>query len=286
MKILITGAKGQLGKEWMDIVAGMGHHEVIGVGSNELDISNRSHVTKTLNRIDPHLLINCAAYTDVDQAEDDVEQAFLVNEKGVENLAGWCSGHRRKMVHFSTDYVFPGRLGDRKRYPEGYPEEAPTDPVNTYGASKLAGEEKLRKLNTNHLLIRTSWLCGRYGNNFVSTMLRLGKEKDRLRVVNDQFGSPSFAKNVVYNTWNLIEKEQTGVFHVTSGGLITWHRFAEAVFELSGLDVQVDSISTEEYPTKARRPSFSKLNTKKLESIPGCRIIDWKEGLKEERIKG
>lgn len=280
MKILITGAEGQLGKEWLNELSGKDKN-VTGFGSRDFDITVSAEVESKMERIRPDLVINCAAYTNVDGAEDHSEKAFQVNEAGVGNLAGWCASHGTKLVHYSTDYVFPGRLEDREKYPDGYPEHAPFEPVNTYGASKLAGEEKLRDSGASFLLIRTSWLCGRYGDNFVSTMLRLGKERERLKVVNDQFGSPSFTKNIVFNTWNLIEKEQTGVFHVTSGGLITWHRFAEAVFEISGLEVQVDSISTVEYPTKARRPAFSKLSTEKLESVAGSRVIEWKQELRE-----
>ncbi|MEX0994153.1 MAG: dTDP-4-dehydrorhamnose reductase [Balneolaceae bacterium] len=280
MKILITGAEGQLGREWMHEVSG-GKNEAVGFGSGEMDITDRDLVRKTLDRIKPDFLINCAAYTDVDGAEEHSEAAFQVNEQGVANLAEECAERKCRMVHFSTDYVFPGRSEDRGRYPDGYPEDAPVEPANTYGASKLAGEKKLADSGVSFLLIRTSWLCGRYGKNFVSTMLRLGREREKLSVVNDQFGSPSFAKHVVRNTLNLIEREMTGVFHSTSGGLISWYRFAEVIFKISGLDVQVHPISTGEYPTKARRPAFSKLSTKKLDPIPGSHIVDWEQGLRE-----
>ncbi|MDZ7683224.1 MAG: NAD(P)-dependent oxidoreductase [Fodinibius sp.] len=167
----------------------------------------------------------------------------------------------------------PGRKADREAYPDGYPEDAPADPINTYGRTKWEGEQAIRSATDDYLILRLSWVCGQFGGNFVKTMLKLGRERDDLQVVNDQWGSPTFAENVVQNTLALLQADRKGTFNITSGGLITWYDLARAIFELSDIDVAVEAVDSDAFPTKADRPFFSKLGTeKKLRSLKGLRF--------------
>lgn len=278
MKFLVTGAGGQLGKEWAD------HLQLKGLNfsaynSSDLDISDNTQLRTILEKENPEIVINCAAYTKVDDAEDNEELAFTINSESVKELALLCKEMNIRLVHFSTDYVFPGTSEDRKKFPSGYKEEHSVKPLNIYGQSKLDGENAIKSSGCDYLIIRVSWLCGRHGNNFVKTMLRLGKERDTLSVVNDQFGSPGFADNIVQNTLTLLKENRTGVFHLTSSGLINWYDLATEIFSQAGLEVKVVPVPSSEFPTKAKRPSFSKLNTDKIATIDGIKIEGWKEGL-------
>lgn len=276
LKIAITGSSGQLGREWCRFLEEKrGESEVLPLSSGQLDITDAEGVVRTLDRLNPDIVINCAAYTDVDGAEDDHGSAFAVNEGGVRNLSRWCAVHSRRIVHYSTDYIFPGVSEDRELYPDGYPEDAGTNPINTYGASKLAGESALKESGAPFLILRTSWLCGIYGNNFIRTMLRLAGEREEISVVDDQFGSPSFTENVVFNTWALIEQGKQGVFHITSSGLASWYEFASEIFAKTGRNVKLNPVPSARFPVKAKRPAYSKLSTKKLAEIPGCKVEDW-----------
>ncbi|MEX2601950.1 MAG: dTDP-4-dehydrorhamnose reductase [Balneolaceae bacterium] len=280
LKIAITGSTGQLGREWCRFLEkNQNEALLLPLTRRELDITDSESVGRTMDSCNPDIVINCAAYTDVDGAEDDPGSAYAVNEEGVRNLAEWCASHKRLLVHYSTDYIFPGVPEARSLYPDGYPEDARTGPVNRYGASKLAGESALKESGAPFLILRTSWLCGVYGNNFIRTMLKLSQEREELRIVNDQFGSPSFAENVVYNSWNLMEQEEEGVFHITGSGLTTWYGFASELFAQTGSSVRLQSIPSDQFPQKAARPAFSKLSTNKLAAIPGCRLEDWRVGL-------
>jgi dTDP-4-dehydrorhamnose reductase len=222
------------------------------------------------------LFRSCAAYTKVDQAEDDSDTAFTVNEKGAQYLAEWCASNQIMLIHYSTDYVFSGNADDRKFYPDGYPEDVVTAPRNVYGKSKLAGELAIQRSGAPHLMIRVSWLCGKYGNNFVKTMLRLATERDDLSVVDDQWGSPTFTNDVVKSTKLLMDTHQKGTFHVTSSGLITWYDFAKAIFELRDVDIKLNKVTSDKFPVKAKRPAFSKLSTVKFSQSTGVEPSDWK----------
>ena len=279
MRILITGGSGQLGREWVSYL-NRKEVEFISLPSADLDVTDHDDTNRVLNNLRPDLIINCAAYTKVDQAEDEPEKAFRVNGEAVENLAKYCAKKKIKIVHFSTDYVFPGTEEDMQKFPEGYPEDHPTKPINVYGSSKLTGEKAILESGCDYLLIRVSWLCGNYGNNFVKTMLKLAEDRDELKVVNDQFGCPTFAKNVVENCWQLIEGKEEGVFHLTSKGKITWYDFASEIFKQAGVDINLQPVDSFAFPTKAKRPAFSLLSTKKIANISGVSLIDWEEGLK------
>ncbi|MEQ8525852.1 dTDP-4-dehydrorhamnose reductase [Gracilimonas sp.] len=279
MRILITGGSGQLGREWVSFL-NRKEVEFISLPSADLDVTDHADTNRVLSNLRPDLIINCAAYTKVDQAEDEPEKAFQVNEKAVGNLAKYCAQKKIKILHFSTDYVFPGTKEDMEKFPEGYTEDHPTKPINVYGSSKLAGEKAIQDSGCNYLLIRVSWLCGKYGSNFVKTMLKLAEDRDTLKVVNDQFGCPTFAKNVVENCWQLIEGNEEGVFHLTSKGKITWYDFASEIFKQAGVDINLEPVDSSAFPTKAKRPAFSLLSTEKIANISGVSLIEWEEGLK------
>lgn len=279
MKFLITGAKGQLGSEWIHFLEGV-DTPFKAFSSTELDITNFQKVSQKLEEIRPNVVINCAAYTDVDGAESESEKAFFVNETGVQNLVDACESIDATLVHFSTDYVFSGSEEDQKKYPDGYPEKAEINPINVYGKSKEAGEKILHSANCEWILIRVSWLCGRYGNNFAKTMLRLGDERKELNVVDDQIGCPSFAFDVVEKTYQLLEKGSTGIFHISCEGKISWADFAEEIFKQAGFDLSLKRISSEEYPFTATRPMFTLLSKKKIKDL-GLNPLEWKSGVSE-----
>jgi dTDP-4-dehydrorhamnose reductase len=280
MKIILLGAGGQLGTEWYRFLENTGSSvEYTAYSSKELDITKAEDLGGAIQRNKADLVINCAAYTKVDLAEEEPDRARLINATAVGTLANICSEYNVKLIHYSTDYVFPGREQDRNRFPEGYPEDHPVDPINRYGQTKWEGEQAIRMSGCRHLIIRVSWLCGRYVSNFVKTMLRLAGERSAVDIVNDQWGSPTFTDNVVANTWKLIEEEAEGTYHLTSDGLITWADFAEAIFRLSGKPVQVNRISSEAFPVQAKRPAFSKLDITKVRSVPCTDLEDWMAGL-------
>ncbi len=277
MKFLITGATGQLGREWVHFFE---EKDITyeAFSSSELDITDSHKVNQKLEEIWPNVVINCAAYTNVDGAESESEKAFLVNETGVQNLVNACESVDATLVHFSTDYVFSGSEEDQKKYPDGYPENAEMNPINVYGKSKEAGEVILHTANCDWILVRVSWLCGQFGNNFAKTMLRLGAEREGLSVVDDQIGCPSFAFDVVEKTYQLFKKGSTGIFHISSEGKISWADFAEEIFNQAGLNVKLKRITSEEYPFTATRPMFTLLSKKKIKKS-GLHPLEWRLGL-------
>lgn len=276
---LVTGAKGQLGSEWVRYLRanGMKFHSF---GSAELDITDFSLVRSTISEIRPTVIINCAAYTKVDRAESDAEVCDMVNNKAVENLARICSEYGILLVHYSTDYVFEGAASDRLDFPDGYPVRHSGNPQNEYGRSKFRGESAVMKHCRKYILIRVSWLCGSSGHNFVRTMLHLGRQKSELQVVNDQFGSPSYANEVVSISRLLIENRNHGLYHVSAAGLLTWFDFAAEIMMQSKTECLVKSVDSSAYPSKVKRPGFSKLDCKETEIAAGIKMTDWKTGLR------
>ncbi|MFN1836120.1 dTDP-4-dehydrorhamnose reductase [Balneola sp. MJW-20] len=280
MKYLVIGAGGQLGKQWVSELESL-DVEFTALNRKALDISDRSAIRKVLEQEKPQVLVNCAAYTKVDQAEDEPEKAELINGVAPGVIADICAQKNIKLIHYSTDYVFRGSEEDEQKYPTGYPEDAPTDPVNEYGKSKLMGESAIVNSGADHLIIRVSWLCGEFGNNFVKTMLRLGSERDELSVVNDQVGCPAFTKPVVNNTLQLIRSSKQGIFHLRSAGRITWFDLASAIFKEKYINVSLNAVSSEAFPSKAKRPNFSLLGIEKAKAVEGVIINDWKSDLSE-----
>ena len=279
MKFLITGAGGQLGHEWVQFCE---TRDVFykAFTSAELDITSESALLSNILEFNPDAVINCAAYTKVDQAEEEEEKAELVNATAPGVLSEVCKKQGVKLVHYSTDYVFSGTKKDQSELPDGYPETYQTDPINVYGRTKRNGEVAIQESGCEYLILRVSWLCGTFGNNFVKTMLRLGQERDKLTVVKDQFGSPTFADQVVEQSYELIKQNRKGIFHLSSEGTTTWYEFAKEIFTQRQLDVEVVPVDSSEYKTKAVRPYFSKLSTQKISTIPGVTILSWRDGLK------
>lgn len=283
-KVLVTGAKGQVGSELVTAVpAGF---KVIGLSSSELDITNQQLVTAAIVQYKPDLIINAAAYTAVDKAESDIETAFAVNEKAVALLAQAAHEANIPLFHISTDYVFDGQATSP------YKETDTTNPQSVYGASKLAGEQALVTIHKKHIILRTSWVFGATGNNFVKTMLRLGKERDELSVVADQHGCPTSARSIAEVLWQLAQKYRVeadlpwGVYHFSNSYACTWHEFACEIFEQavkSGvLDKKptVKAITTVEYLTPAKRPAWSVLSSMEIESLLGDKVACWHTELK------
>jgi dTDP-4-dehydrorhamnose reductase len=278
--ILVLGAGGQLGKEWK-FYFDKNDVEARYASSSDINITNFDETARAFEIVKPKYVINCAAYTKVDQAEDEPEKAMLVNADAVQNLARLCREYDATLVHYSTDYIFPGKIEDREKKPNGYDEEFPTNPINVYGETKFKGEQLLKQETDNYLIIRVAWLCGRFGNNFVKTMLRLGRERDELSVVNDQFGAPSFAFNVVENTIALLRQQKTGTWHIASSGITNWYEFASLIFQEQNIDVRLKAVDSSGFPTKAKRPNYSKLSIKKLSELEDSSIIKWTDGLKQ-----
>ena len=270
MNIVIIGAKGMLGSMLATVFSDM---QPTLLDKEEIDITNAQSVRDVLMPLQPDVIINAAAYTNVDGAEEHKEDAFLVNETGVKNLGDIANMLGATLVHFSTDYVFPGTQT------EGYSEaDSPGPAVNVYGQSKLAGERALKESGCNFYLIRTAWLYGPNGKNFVDTMVELGKTKKHLSVVNDQFGSPTFTKDLSQFVRSLLEEsEPFGIYHGVNTGSASWFEFAEMIFTIiPGMQVDVKPVSSAEFSRPAKRPQYSILKHTK-----GPEFRDWKEALRE-----
>jgi dTDP-4-dehydrorhamnose reductase len=267
--ILVVGANGMLGHDLMATLPG----EVQGIDLPDIDITSLESVQDVLEKLKPRLVVNAAAYTDVDGCETSVELAMQVNGEGVAFLAMATRAIGAKLVHVSSDYVFDGAKGSP------YLEYDPTGPLSVYGESKLAGEMNA-KFNPDHLVVRTQWLYGLHGKNFVETMLRLAKEKDELAVVDDQTGSPTWTVDLAQAINALIEHDCTGIYHAVNSGFCSWNRFAQAIFEEAGLSVRVNPLTTEQLNRPARRPLYSTLDCTRLAEDAGFRPQHWREALK------
>lgn len=278
-KVLVTGANGQLGTCLQDAAKALNsaEYQFLFVDKEHFDIANPDMVESYFfsNQVD--CVVNCAAYTAVDNAEKEVEKAFQVNADAVGLLAKECAEQKADFVHISTDYVFNGMsLGP-------FTEEDTTQPINVYGKSKLEGERLALESNPNTIILRTAWVYSQYGKNFLKTMLRLFAEKDEISVVNDQCGTPTNANDIAQTILQIIqtEKKTPGVFHFTNSGPTNWFEFAEAIKELTNSDIQIHPIPTKAYPTPARRPKYSVLDTTKIQEVYGVEVRDWRESLKE-----
>ena len=284
--ILLTGAGGMLG---LDLLALLTEENASVTATDRahadflsLDITEPDALEKTIGDIKPEWIINCAAYTAVDKAEEEPELAFKINAEGVANLASAASKFGAKVCHISTDYVFGGKQVGGKRGDKPFSEEAQTNPCGVYGKSKFEGEKALREiLPENHLVIRTSWLHGPHGPNFLETMLRLGKEKDSLRIVSDQVGSPTYTGWLAEVITRLVASDARGTFHVSSSGDISWFDFAKEIFSQAGVDMKLSTQTTEEAGRPAPRPAYSTFALGKLESFLGAPCPDWRWGISE-----
>ena len=272
MRILVTGASGQLGYDVERELERRGI-EHLGTSSRELDITDREAVERLMAAYRPDAAIHCAAYTKVDLAEDEPERCWAVNADGTQNMAAACRKTGAKLLYISTDYVFPG-TGERS-----YETGDPTGPVNTYGRSKLAGELAVQSLLEKYFIVRISWVFGKNGNNFVKTMLRLAETKAELSVVCDQIGSPTYTADLAPLLCDMVQTERYGVYHATNEGTCAWSEFAEAIFELAGRQVVVHPIPTSAYPTRAVRPLNSRMSKECLHSNGFQELPEWKNAL-------
>lgn len=284
MRILITGSKGQLGNELQDIIKKgyseigevseeIKNSEVFPLDIDELDITNLEDVKKVLNKIKPDVVINCAAATNVDGCETNQDLAFKINAIGPRNLSMVCDEIGAKIVQVSTDYVFSGK-GENPLSEYEIPA-----PYSVYGKTKLKGEEYVKDFSSKFFIIRTAWLYGYVGKNFVYTMRTLGETKESLNVVDDQRGNPTNANDLAHHILKLIETEEYGVYHCTGQGECSWFEFASLIMELSNRNCKVNPCTSEEFKTAARRPEYSSLDNMMLRATVGDEMRDWKTAL-------
>jgi dTDP-4-dehydrorhamnose reductase len=276
--LLVTGANGQLGSEIKNISTKYPGYNFLFTTRAELPIEDAKAVKNFFEKQQIDYCINCAAYTAVDKAETEKEKAFLINADAAGILASTCSDHHTQLIHVSTDYVYDGSSATAVK------ESDAVAPLNVYGWSKLKGEELILNRYPSSLIIRTSWVYSVYGNNFVKTMLRLFKEKERIGVVNDQYGSPTYAADLAAIIMKFIEgmetgNEYSGIVNYSNAGIITWFDFAHAIKELTNSACIVNPVSTSQYPTPAKRPQHSVLDTSKLQAMLHTDIPFWKHSL-------
>ena len=274
MKVLLAGSAGMLAKDLIPLLSNRGH-EVLAPPEDKLDITNLKVVKDTVDKLAPELIINCAAYTNVDGAEKQEHQALMVNGLGVQNLCLVCQEHDIPLVHFSTDYVFDGTK------PSPYTIYDQTNPINAYGRSKLLGEKYILWLLGKFYLIRTSWLFGLQGKNFIETMLELGQKQKQVSVVTDQRGCPTWTRHLAEATISLMETGRYGIYHVTNSEPTTWFDFTKEIFRLSGINTAVTPVTSEQFPRPAKRPANSVLDHSPLKEVIERDMPSWKEALRE-----
>lgn len=273
MKILVTGVKGQLGYDVVKQLTERGH-EVVGVDVEEMDITDCNQVKQVMDQVRPDGVIHCAAYTAVDAAEENEELCRKINVIGTEYIAQCCQEKKCKLIYLSTDYVFNGE-GNRP-----WEADDQAEPLNVYGQSKYDGEQMVRKYVERHYIVRVSWVFGKNGKNFVQTMLRLGKEQGSVSVVDDQVGSPTYTVDLARLLIDMVEKEEYGTYHATNLGICSWYQFACEIFRQAGMDmVAVTPVSSDEFPTKAKRPYNSIMNKAKLDEHGFVLLPAWQDAL-------
>ncbi len=276
MKILVTGANGQLGSEISKISTKYNYNWVF-TGRHNFDLSNLKNINAKLDTINPNLIINCAAFTSVDNAEDDFKSANIINHMSVKFIAKWCNNNNSKLIHISTDYVY----GEKPEMPIN--EDDLTHPINNYGKTKLSGDIACGIMNPDSIIIRTSWLYSSFGNNFVKKMINLMQNKKKLNVINDQIGSPTYAADlaqvilyIIYNNnWH------PGIYNYTNKGKISWYDLANDIKEFLGFNTNINAVTTKEYSTKVKRPKYSLLNKTKIKKTYNIKIIPYKDSLKK-----
>ena len=281
-KITLLGANGQVGSYLQKQLLGV--YEVSSLNKQQLDLMNTESIYDVLAKTNADLIINAAAYTAVDAAEDDEENAYLINRDAVAKIAEFSQNNDVPFIHYSTDYVFPGDADSP------YSELDKTQPRSVYGASKLAGEQAVLEASAPAVILRTSWVYSNVGKNFYNTMKRLAAERDELKVVADQVGAPTFAGSIAEGTKQLVSnifeqgkllESQKGVYHFTCGGQTSWHGFASELLSLNGFEhVKIHPIATSEFPTPAKRPAYSVLDNSKLAEVFSIHLPDWQQALK------
>ncbi|MFH6958401.1 dTDP-4-dehydrorhamnose reductase [Flavobacterium aquidurense] len=276
-KILVTGANGQLGSELAVLSSNYTQYKWVFADRTQVTLDDLGILKIQLNRIQPDVIFNCAAYTAVDKAETEKEQAFSINHLAVELISKYSRENNAKLIHISTDYVFDGTSSISLH------EEEETNPINVYGASKRAGEISCLKENPNSIIIRTSWVYSKFGNNFVKTMQRLMQEREAINVVNDQIGSPTYAADLAQAMIAILEFPEwiPGIYNYSNEGEISWYEFALSIKECGGYNCNVGGIVSASYPTPAKRPAFSLLDKSKIKRVYAIDVPDYKESLKK-----
>lgn len=272
MKVLVTGVQGQLGYDVMKVLHAR-NIDCIGADIQQFDITDFQATERFIQNYGPDVVIHCSAYTAVDKAEENYDQCYAVNADGPKNIAKVCKQLNAKMVYISTDYVFPG-TGTR-----AYEVNDPTGPVSVYGKTKLAGEEAVRSQLDKYFIVRISWVFGKNGNNFIRTMLRLAKEHDEINVVSDQIGSPTYTADLAPLLCDMIETEKYGTYHATNEGYCSWAEFAQTIFKTAGCHTKVNFITTDKYPSKAKRPANSRMSKKSLDENGFHRLPVWQDAV-------
>lgn len=284
--ILVTGSNGQLGKELQQLTDAYPQYKLVFASREDLKLHHFPLVENFFIATKPQYCINCAAYTAVDKAENEKELAMLVNGEAVGHLAAVCKKYQTKLIHISTDYVFDGESETP------YKEDDATNPINTYGESKLLGEQLCMKENEDAVIIRTSWVYSSFGNNFVKTMMRLMNERNEINVVGDQIGSPTYAADLAKVILTIIHHHQlsivnwhSGIYHYSNEGKLSWYEFAVAIKELLKSNCTVHPIATTAYPTPAKRPHYSLLNKEKIKEVFHLSVPQWKKSLQQCILK-
>lgn len=273
LRLLVTGGNGQLGRELALLHDGKSL-DIIGLGRDSLDITNLESCREMTLHYRPDAIIHCAAYTAVDQAEMDTDEAFRVNAAGTRNIVLAAREAGAKLCYISTDYVFDGRGISP------YTEYDITTPLTVYGKSKLAGEQLVQSLHDKYFIVRTSWVFGKYGNNFVKTMLKLARERSQLKVVHDQIGSPTYTYDLANFLIELVNTDLYGIYHATNTGTCSWYEFAKAIFDETGMSVRLEPCTTAEFPRPAPRPAYSVLDHVSIRNN-GLNILrPWREALR------
>ena len=275
MKVLVTGAKGQLGRSIQKISDQYPEMQFIFTDVDELDITNKEEVLTFFDKYKPDFCVNAAAYTNVDKAEADKNINYTINVTGPENLAIACAKNGAKLIHISSDYVYNNNSD------EIMTEENDTFPAGEYAKSKLEGENRIKNIFSGYYIIRTSWLYSEFGNNFVKTIIRLCKERMELNVVNDQIGSPTYATDLANAILTIIKskKDLFGIYNFSNKGFVSWYDFAKKIAEIMNLDCKINPIPTSDYPTPAPRPENSRMSKRKIKETFEIQIRDWEKSL-------
>jgi dTDP-4-dehydrorhamnose reductase len=299
MVVLVTGANGQLGQAIQSVEGNYSSIDFVFCSSSELNITDKSNCETVFEKYKPNFCINAAAYTAVDKAESEPENAFAINVTGAQNLAEVCKEHNTVLLHVSTDFVFDAKYEDGIAYydrelrlplksDKGLTETDVPFPAGVYGLTKLQGEQAIESIWEKHFIIRTSWVYSQFANNFMKTMLRLASERDSLSVVSDQIGTPTNAvdlaeallKIITSCQADLISASNYGIYHFSNEGQCSWYDFAAAIFKVNNVSINLQAIPTSAYPTPAKRPAYSVLDKSKIKAVFGIKIKNWEESLK------
>jgi dTDP-4-dehydrorhamnose reductase len=274
-KALVFGASGQLGTCLKVVAERQGMRNIVFPVEGSANILDTSALKTLLSLEQPDFVINCAAYTAVDKAEDELELARQVNRDGAEYLAKLCKEHGATLIHISTDFVFEGNT------PKLLDENDPAEPISVYGLTKLEGEQAIAAAMEQYFILRTSWLYSEYGNNFVKTMRKFGEDRQELKIIADQVGTPTYAIDLAEAIFNIVRSESNayGIYHFSNEGAISWYDFAKAIFEISNVPMKLYPIPSSEYPTKALRPAFSVMNKRKIKDTFNLEIPYWRDSL-------